>query len=131
MVNRNWFTATGDNGVTTSGPEVSATHFVVGFYAMNTPESLLVNGSIHMDSIDDYIEHSIWSESHHHSGFLGFGSKDETTTTERFYRMFYAHTYSLVLSLKQIGWYSLSLMEFPLPEFNSVFKMSLDYLPKK
>lgn len=103
----------------------------VGFYAMNTPESLLVNGSIHMDSIDDYIEHSIWSESHHHSGFLGFGSKDETTTTERFYRMFYAHTYSLVLSLKQIGWYSLSLMEFPLPEFNSVFKMSLDYLPKK
>ena len=30
----------------------------MGFYAMNTPESLNVNGSIHMDSIDDYIEHS-------------------------------------------------------------------------
>ena len=47
--------------------------------------------------------------------FLGFGSKDEVTTTEKYYRMFYAHTYSLVLSLKQIAWYSLSLMEFPLP----------------
>ena len=62
--------------------------------------------------------------------FLGFGSKDETTTTEKYYRMFYAHTYSLVLSLKQIAWYSLSLIEFPLPAFSPIFQMSLDYLPK-
>ena len=62
--------------------------------------------------------------------FIGFGSKDETTTTEKYYRMFYAHTYSLVLSLKQIAWYSLSLIEFPLPAFSPIFQMSLDYLPK-
>ena len=43
--------------------------------------------------------------------------------------MFYAHTYSLALSLKQIAWYSLSLMEFPLPTFTKAFQMSLDYLP--
>ena len=43
----------------------------MGFYAMNTPESLLLNGTIHMESIDDYVEHSIWSEHHHSSGFLG------------------------------------------------------------
>ena len=102
----------------------------MGFYAMNTPESLLLNGTIHMESIDDYVEHSIWSEHHHDSGLFGFGSKDETTTTEKYYRMFYAHTYSLVLSLKQIAWYSLSMMEFPLPSFSPVFQMSLDYLPK-
>ena len=103
----------------------------MGFYALDTPESILLNGTIHMESIDDYVEQSVWSEHHHHSGFLGFGSKDETTTTEKYYRMFYAHTYSLVLSLKQIAWYSLSLMEFPLPKFSSVFEQSLDFLPKK
>ena len=103
----------------------------MGFFALNTPESILLNGSIHMESIDDYVEHSVWSEHHHHSGFLGFGSKDETTTTEKYYRMFYAHTYSLVLSLKQIAWYSLSLMEFPLPKFSTIFEQSLDFLPKQ
>jgi hypothetical protein len=103
----------------------------MGFYAMNTPESLLLNSTIIMNTIEDYIENSVWSESHHSSGFLGFGSKTETTTTEKYYRMFYAHTYSLALSLRQIAWYTLSLIEFPLPKFNSMFQAALDYLPKE
>merc|ERR1719312_633219 len=101
----------------------------MGYYAMDTPESTLLNATIRMESIDDYVEHSVWTEEHHHHGFAGFGSKKESKTTDRFYRMFYGHTYSLALSLKQIAWYSLSLMEFPLPTFTKPFQMSLDYLP--
>jgi len=100
-----------------------------GFFAINTPESLLLDSTIVMNTIDDYIEKSIYFERHHHHGFLGFGSKDETTTTKKYYRNFYAHNYKLVLSLRQIAWYTLRLSEFPLPPLSKAFKMSLDFLP--
>ena len=101
-----------------------------GFFAVNTPESLLVNSTIVMNTINDYVENSIYFEHHHHSGFFGFGSKDETTTTHKYYRKFYAHSYKLALTLRQIAWYSLRLSEFPLPEFSSAFQASLDFLPE-
>ena len=101
-----------------------------GFFAANTPESLLVNSTMVMNTIDDYVENSIYSEHHHHSGFLGFGSKDETTTTHKYYRNFYAHTFKLALTLRQIAWFSLRLSEFPLPEFSYAYQASLDYLPE-
>ena len=44
-----------------------------GFYAANTPESLTLNGTIIMNTVDDYIENSIYYEHHHRHGFMGFG----------------------------------------------------------
>ena len=100
-----------------------------GYFAANTPESLLVDATVVMQSIDDYVEKSVYYESHHHSGFLGFGSKTETKTTKKYYQNFYAHNYKLALSLRQIAWYTLRLSEFPLPRFSRTFQQSLDYLP--
>jgi len=84
-----------------------------------------------MKSIDDYVEKSVYYESHHHHGFLGFGSKTETTTTKKYYEMFYAHNYYLALSMRQISWFTLRLSEFPLPQMSDSFKKTLDFLPTK
>ena len=99
-----------------------------GFFATDTAESMLVDSTVIMNSIDDYIEKSVYYEHHHHSGFMGFGSKSESTTTQKYYRLFYAHNYKLALSLRQIAWYTLRLSEFPLPSFSNEFEVNKSVL---
>ena len=90
---------------------------------MDTSESLLVDGTIIINSMDDYVKKSIYSEHHHHHGFFGFGSKSETITTRKLYHYFYGTNFKLALSLRQIAWYTLRLMEFPLPTFSKEFEV--------
>lgn len=100
-----------------------------GFFVTNTPDSLLLNGSVMINSIDDLVRKSFYETHHHSSGFLGFGSRDEYHSTRKYYRNLYARNYKLVLSLQQIGWYTLRLIEFPLPLFKEDFRKALDFLP--
>jgi hypothetical protein len=49
--------------------------------------------------------------------------------TTEFYRRFYQDYYNLVLRLKQIGWYTLSVSIFPYPKLNSVATEAFASLP--
>lgn len=101
-----------------------------GFFAADMPESVLLNGTVLMQTVDDYVEHSLWTEHHHSDGFLGFGSKSEDKTMEEYYRNFYAHNYFLALSMRQVSWFTLQMFEFPLPAFSKNFQTAVDFLPR-
>lgn len=109
-------------------PNISYT-IPFGYYAKNKPVSEALNGTVFINSVDDLVRKSKLYERTHDGGFLGFGSRDVSKVTKRYYRMFYAHNYVLALTQRQVSWYSLNLLEFPLLEFSDPFKKALDYLP--
>ncbi len=49
--------------------------------------------------------------------------------TTEFYRRFYQDYYNLVLRLKQIGWYTLSVSVFPYPKLNPIAEKAFSSLP--
>uniref|UniRef100_A0A0G4FGM9 MACPF domain-containing protein n=1 Tax=Chromera velia CCMP2878 TaxID=1169474 RepID=A0A0G4FGM9_9ALVE len=101
-----------------------------GFFVESTPESMMLNGTLVFETLDDYLAHSHWVETHSSSGFLGFGGKKEKKTTDDLYRNFYAHRYALALTMRQIGWFSLSVAQFPQPPLSPLFKAALEALPE-
>eukprot|EP00927_Polykrikos_kofoidii_P033917 TRINITY_DN28755_c0_g1_i1.p1 TRINITY_DN28755_c0_g1~~TRINITY_DN28755_c0_g1_i1.p1 ORF type:complete len:1451 (-),score=180.91 TRINITY_DN28755_c0_g1_i1:162-4514(-) len=118
-------------GSTWSNPYYPNISYAVpsGFLAWQTPESTVLNSSTILGSVDDYVRHSYYSEHHHSSGFLGFGAKTESKTIESYYRNFYAHRYYLALSMRQVAWYTLELVTFPLPQLRSELREALSLLP--
>ncbi|CAF4059651.1 unnamed protein product [Rotaria sp. Silwood2] len=98
-----------------------------GFFATNTPESLTMDAMVTVTSVEDYYRYTTRIEVWEQVGFLS-RKRVEKRTTE-FYRRFYQDYYNLVLRLKEIGWYTLSVSIFPLPKLNPIAAKSFANLP--
>ncbi|CAF2891598.1 unnamed protein product [Rotaria sp. Silwood2] len=100
-----------------------------GFYAIDTPDSLALNFSIQLKTVDDYYKRTFYSTQSDSFGFLGFGASHNYKSVETFYRRFYEENYYLALRLLQIKWYTLSMVTFPYPKLNSVAQDAIKKLP--
>ncbi|CAF4831041.1 unnamed protein product [Rotaria sp. Silwood1] len=101
----------------------------IGFYAIDTPDSLTLNFSIQLRTIDDYYKRTFYSTHSDSFGFLGFGASHNYKSIETFYRRFYEENYYLALRLLQIKWYTLSMITFPYPKLNSIAQNAIEKLP--
>ncbi|CAF3790676.1 unnamed protein product [Rotaria sp. Silwood1] len=100
-----------------------------GWFVVNTPESLTLDGSIIVTSVEDYFRWTRTVTVRKSGGFLGIGRKRTQRTVTDFYRRFYQDYYNLVLRMKQIGWYTLSVTAFPFPKLNPTAQAAFDNLP--
>lgn len=100
-----------------------------GYFAVNTPESLAIDASAMITSVEDYFKRKTSVTVRYHGGFLGIGRKRTQTTVTDFYRRFYQNYYSMVMRLKQIGWYTLAVSTFPYPKLNSIAEQAFSRLP--
>ena len=82
-----------------------------------------------LTSVEDYYRYTTRVQVWKQRGFL-FRKRIERRTTE-FYRRFYHDFYNLVLRLKQIGWYTLSVSTFPYPKFTPLAQRAFANLPSK
>lgn len=99
------------------------------FYAMDTPDSMALNFSLHIRSVDDYYRRTFYSTRSDSFGFLGFGASHYSKSIETIYRRFYEENYYLALRLLQIKWYTLSVVAFPYPKLNAVAQAAINRLP--
>ncbi|CAF1315220.1 unnamed protein product [Rotaria sp. Silwood1] len=100
-----------------------------GWFVVNTPESLTFDGSILITSIEDYFR-SIRTVNVRKSGnWLGIDRRHSQKLVTEFYRRFYQDNYNLVLRMKQIGWYTLSVTAFPYPKLNPTAQIAFNNLP--
>jgi hypothetical protein len=100
-----------------------------GYFAVNTPESLSIDASVMVTSVEDYFQKKTTVTVRHTKGFLGLGKKRIQTTVTDFYRRFYQDYYSMTMRLKQIGWYTLAVSTFPYPKFNPTAEQAFARLP--
>ncbi|CAF4648804.1 unnamed protein product, partial [Rotaria sp. Silwood2] len=100
-----------------------------GWFAVNTPESLTLDGSILVTSVEDYFRQTRTVTVRKSGGFIGIGQKRIPRTVTEFYRRFYQDYYNLVLRMKQMGWYTLSVSAFPYPKLNPTAQVAFDNLP--
>jgi hypothetical protein len=100
-----------------------------GYFAINTPESLTVDASVMVTSVEDYFQKKTSITVRHTKGFLGLRKKRIQTTVTDFYRRFYHDYYSMTMRLKQIGWYTLAVSTFPYPKFNPIAEKAFAQLP--
>ncbi|CAF2064098.1 unnamed protein product [Rotaria magnacalcarata] len=100
-----------------------------GWFVVNTPESLTLDGEITVTSVEDYFRSKITVTVSRSGGWLGIGRRTSRKTVAEFYRRFYQDYYNLVLRMKQIGWYTLSVSAFPYPKLNPIVQKALDGLP--
>ncbi|CAF1533633.1 unnamed protein product [Rotaria sp. Silwood1] len=102
-----------------------------GWFVVNTPESLTFDGSILVTSVEDYFRSTRTVTVTESSGWLGIRRKRTERTVTDFYRRFYQDYYNLVLRMKQIGWYTLSVSAFPYPKLNPIAQTAFDNLPTR
>ncbi|CAF4664357.1 unnamed protein product, partial [Rotaria socialis] len=100
-----------------------------GWFVVNTPESLALDGEMTVTSVEDYFRSKTTVTVRRSGGWFGIGRRTSRTTVTEFYRRFYQDYYNLVLRMKQIGWYTLSVSAFPYPKLNPIFQQALDSLP--
>ncbi|CAF3989734.1 unnamed protein product, partial [Adineta steineri] len=100
-----------------------------GYFAVNTPESLSIDASVMVTSVEDYFQKATSITVRHTKGFLGLGKKRIQTTVVDFYRRFHQDYYSMTMRLKQIGWYTLAVSTFPYPKLNPIAEQAFARLP--
>jgi hypothetical protein len=100
-----------------------------GWFAVNTPESLTLDGSLLITSVEDYFRWTTTVTVTKSGGWLGIGRRRSEKRTTEFYRRFYQDYYNLILRMKQIGWYTLSVRAFPYPKLNPIAQTAFDRLP--
>ncbi|CAF4660129.1 unnamed protein product [Rotaria sp. Silwood1] len=98
-----------------------------GFFATNTPESLAMDATVTVTSVEDYYRYMTRAEVWEQHGFLS--RKRVERSTRELYRRFYQDYYNLALRLKQIGWYTLSVSIFPYPKLNPLATTLFASLP--
>ncbi|CAF3928241.1 unnamed protein product [Rotaria sordida] len=98
-----------------------------GFFATNTPESLILDATVRVTSVEDYYRYTTRIETWEQVGIQDRKHVEKRTT--EFYRRFYQDYYNLVLRLKQIGWYTLSVSIFPYPKLNPLAEKTFANLP--
>ena len=99
-----------------------------GWFAVNTPESLSLDAAVFINSAEDYFRRTTTSTVYGQSLFFFFRTFNEKTTTE-LYRRFYQQYYNLILRMKQIAWYTLSVRAFPYPKLSPMAQTAFDRLP--
>lgn len=100
-----------------------------GYFAINTPELLTIDGTFTISSAEDYFKRISSVTTSSSGGFLGFGRKYYRTEVTDFYRRFYHDYYNMVLRLKQISWYTLAVSTFPYPKLNPTVEKVFSHLP--
>lgn len=98
-----------------------------GFFATNTPESLTMDATIMITSVEDYYRQTTRVDVQQRNYF--FFMETTTTQTTEFYRRFYQDYYNLIVRLKQIGWYTLSVSVFPYPKLTPLAQRAFANLP--
>ncbi|CAF3178894.1 unnamed protein product [Rotaria sp. Silwood2] len=80
-------------------------------------------------SVEDYFRWTTTVTVRESGGWLGIGRRRSQKTVTEFYRRFYQDYYNLVLRMKQIGWYTLSVTAYPYPKLNPIAQTAFNNLP--
>lgn len=99
------------------------------WFAVNTLESLTIDSAMVVTSVSDYFRFSRAVTVSTLDGVLGIGQRHTETTITDLYRRLYQEYYNLVVRVKQIGWYTLSVSTFPYPKLNPTAQQEFDRLP--
>jgi hypothetical protein len=100
-----------------------------GFYAMDTSDYLEVLDTRIIKNIYELISKTFYHSRRDSSGFLGFSSSSRTVPKEFIHHRFYQFDNYLASTIRQVAWYSLNVMTFPVPKFDSQTIQSIGTLP--
>ena len=100
-----------------------------GWFVTNSPELLALDGSFLVTSVEDYYRRTESISVHSSRSFLGFSRSYRSTRIRDFYRRFHQEYYNLVIKMKKLGWYSLTVRIFPYPPLNSIAQQAIDNMP--
>lgn len=102
-----------------------------GWFAVNTPESLALDGSFVVTSVQDYFRRTTSVSVSRHTSALGLRRRQTTRTVTDFYRRFHQEYYNLIVRLKQVAWYTLAVRTFPYPKLSTIAEKAIHALPEE
>ncbi|CAF1394462.1 unnamed protein product [Rotaria magnacalcarata] len=100
-----------------------------GFHVLDDPDFLEVDDIQIIRNIYEFVTRTFYSSRHDSRGFLGFSSSSRSVEMEFIHRRFYQFDYYLASRIRQIGWYTLNLVTFPVPKFNEIASKMMASLP--
>ncbi|CAF4269294.1 unnamed protein product, partial [Rotaria sp. Silwood2] len=96
---------------------------------MDASDYLAVDEIQIIKNIYEFITKTFYHSRQDSHGFLGFSSSSCTIEKEFTYHRFYQYNNYLASTIRQIAWYSLNVVTFPVPKFNDVTIKVIAALP--
>ncbi|CAF3365867.1 unnamed protein product [Rotaria socialis] len=100
-----------------------------GFHVFDASDLLDVNDIQIITNIYEYVTKTFYHSRHDPMGAFGFYSLVQNSQSESIHHRFYQFDFYLASRMRQIGWYTLNLVTFPVPKFNAMTSRVMASLP--